>query len=39
MSEQVAMSVWLLLGIGMVGVLGVVAFALYWFLGRAPDEE
>jgi hypothetical protein len=38
MSEHVAMSYWLLLGIGAVGVLGLAAFALYWFLGRAPDE-
>jgi hypothetical protein len=36
MSEQVAFNPWLLIVIGAVAVLGVVAFALYWFLGRAP---
>jgi hypothetical protein len=39
MSEQVAFSPWLLIVIGVAAALGVVAFALYWFLGRGPDEE
>ena len=40
MSEDVVMfPMWLLVAAGGVVTLGVVAFALYWFLGRGPDQD
>jgi hypothetical protein len=39
MQEQIAFSPVLLLLVAGVAVLGAVAFALYWFLGRGEEDQ